>query len=544
MKVFLGIWVGFLIFSAVLDQKLVHLFQTSLGLFFFISLLIVFISNTGVKKWSSRFIICGVFVNILCFFISFLTFKGFIGSEGFIRSIMITQLSLETLFFTLGLQSYESEKKEIYFHIGEKNKGFLLLKNTYYGRNNEHIKEVNIEEKLKNLARENSYIKNERLNESIKQSRLNHEMRTPLNSILGFSQILLSRGKYLSNDATESYYYQIKRSGEILLSLVEKNSNSYSSKTIVKNDIDEFNLFTLWSEIEKKYKEKITYKKIKFDIYMDKKETPERVLVDGNKVKVCINNILDNALKFTERGTISISLTTLIGENTPHFYDILITISDTGIGMRKEKLENILALIDQKNGQDETIKLKKDLGNGLSVVKANLNDLNGYLGVLSEEEKGTVVTIHLKGVLGLKTFESGSDHQYLYESVYDDSEIIISDSNDEIEKIFSLYRFRVKKISISNVFYLLDKDDFFPRLIVVDSENLKMEHHDLLLKFREKFINKGIYFLFIYEKIFLYEKLLKLENEYFTFLKKPFTEKELKEKMDFTLPHKKIKFKT
>jgi len=216
-------------------------------------------------------------------------------------------------------------------------------------------------------------------------SNVSHDMRTPLNAILGYT--------HLAENASETgkmkeYLAKIGRSGNIMLSLVSDtlNLSKIESGDIILNPVP-----TDFSMI----KEKITSviapaaekKHIRF-IFDDSRAAGVTVLVDEKRVQEIMINLLSNAVKFTpENGRVELLVECLsLDEHRTHDR---ITVRDTGCGMKPEFLPKIFEPFTQEH---QTLNAE-GFGLGLSIVKKLVDVMNGRIEVKSEVGEGTEFTL-------------------------------------------------------------------------------------------------------------------------------------------------------
>lgn len=164
---------------------------------------------------------------------------------------------------------------------------------------------------------------------------MSHELRTPLNSIIGFSSILLNEWTGPLNDEQKENIASVLRSGKHLLSLI--NDVIDVSKVEVgeiESLVEETRLETLIDEAVSMVALEAEKKGLKLRVQAE----PCRLYTDPRRLLQCLLNLLSNAVKFTEQGVIEIGAgLTESGEN------VEIAVSDTGIGIRKEDLDNLFA---------------------------------------------------------------------------------------------------------------------------------------------------------------------------------------------------------
>lgn len=213
---------------------------------------------------------------------------------------------------------------------------------------------------------------------------VSHEFRTPVNGIIGFSKLLIKDD--LTEDEKESYGEIIMESCDRLLNLV---TDTVDIAQIQNNEIElnetNCNIKSILEKSYSKNKWKAQKRDVKFNIEIG---TKEELIVynDEEKLFRAINHIVENAVKFTNKGTISI-----IAQKKER--NVLISIKDTGIGIPREKQRIILEPYHQ--GDNNITRKYGGSGIGLSIANYFLGLTGGSLTLNSEENKGTEVIINI-----------------------------------------------------------------------------------------------------------------------------------------------------
>jgi len=220
-------------------------------------------------------------------------------------------------------------------------------------------------------------------------SNMSHEIRTPMNGIMGFSELLNDTD--LGDEKRKYFVNIIKNSGKQLLQVIDdiieisklgtKQVKVYEEKVVLNNLLLE--LFSIFDTKAKENKTPLYFKKG----LSDKKST---ILIDSNKLNKILSNLLDNALKFTNIGTIELGYK-LINNNKVPVLEIY--IQDTGVGIKPEDQKLIFERF-VRAGED-TAKEIKGLGLGLSIANENVLLLGGEINVKSKKGKGTTFLIQI-----------------------------------------------------------------------------------------------------------------------------------------------------
>lgn len=234
----------------------------------------------------------------------------------------------------------------------------------------------------RNLAEQSSRLKETFL------ANMSHEIRTPMNAIIGFTDLLLK--KELGTEALE-YIRIVKHSGENLLRIINDildiskiNSGMMSFETHPLSIDDLFHSLT--AMLQRTADEKKL--KLNFEVSPD---LPARVMGDPTRLTQILINLTGNAIKFTDRGSVTV-FAKLLREDKQSYY-IEISVSDTGIGIASEKLQHIF----ERFGQAEcnTTRRYGGTGLGLSIARQLVELQGGTININSTKDSGTVVTFTL-----------------------------------------------------------------------------------------------------------------------------------------------------
>lgn len=216
---------------------------------------------------------------------------------------------------------------------------------------------------------------------------MSHEIRTPLNAIYGFTQQLLSSEL---NDEQKNQITIVKKSTEHLSRLVTDvlmYSKLKSGK--IELEISSFDLVKELKEIESLFIIQAKQKGILFSINTNK-ISHHIISSDLYKIKQILFNLISNAIKFTEKGYVEISVTQLSSDSEN---SLEIIVLDSGIGISPEKMNKLFQEYEQ--GDSNTFHKYGGTGLGLAITKQLVDRLNGYIEIKSEVNKGTLVTVGL-----------------------------------------------------------------------------------------------------------------------------------------------------
>ena len=214
---------------------------------------------------------------------------------------------------------------------------------------------------------------------------MSHEIRTPLNGIMGMLQLLGFTGQDEEQREYTTIAIQSCRRLSGLLSDILDLSRIESGKMEI--NLVRFSLDDLFRSIGDLFRIQASNSGVTLDISPDE-GLPETMVGDQLRTRQILFNLVGNALKFTERGTVSVTAWILPVGNR-----IAFRVADTGIGIPDDKLENVFNPFTQ--GDYSHTRLFQGAGLGLSIVRRLVRLLGGTLSVESEEGVGTSVYVTL-----------------------------------------------------------------------------------------------------------------------------------------------------
>jgi signal transduction histidine kinase len=232
---------------------------------------------------------------------------------------------------------------------------------------------------------------------------MSHELRTPLNAILGFSQVM-SRDALLSHEQIENLRI-INRSGQHLLELINDVLDlSKIEAGIIALDESSFDLYQLLDTLEEMFQIKAETQnlQLKFSVQSN---VPQYIRTDEKKLRVCLINLLGNAIKFTGTGG-SIWLRVSI-KNAPHPAEtetyskyaltepsfLCLEVEDTGVGIAATEMDTLFdAFVQTESGR----KSAEGTGLGLTITKRYVELMDGDIEVSSILGEGTIFKFNIK----------------------------------------------------------------------------------------------------------------------------------------------------
>ncbi|HTH81930.1 MAG TPA: response regulator, partial [Mucilaginibacter sp.] len=227
---------------------------------------------------------------------------------------------------------------------------------------------------------------------------MSHEIRTPMNAVIGTTNLLLSEDP---KPQQLEYLNILKFSGENLLAIIN-DILDYNKIEAGKLDLNQlrFNVLNLAQKIKQSFLSKALEKKLDLILTIDE-AVPEYIIGDQMRLSQILNNLVSNAVKFTQTGIIAIKLQ---AENVDdNQATIKFTVADTGIGISPENLD----IIFDPFIQEPTVNSNDNGGTGLglAITRRLINLHNSDIKVVSEPDKGAEFTFSISFKLPQKVAE-------------------------------------------------------------------------------------------------------------------------------------------
>ena len=258
---------------------------------------------------------------------------------------------------------------------------------------------------------------------------MSHDIRTPMNAILGYAQLMEDELKGKDLPETSEHLKKLQQSGNLLLS-------------IINNVLDMARIESGRMEIDENYGRIEDIRQTLFEIFGDEAKKKnialhytinvehEHILTDTTKVKEIFVNILSNAIKYTQSGgSVMINVDELACDE-PGYMMVSTRVSDTGIGMSPDYMTKIFEAFTRE--QNTTKSKIAGTGLGMSIVKNYVEMLGGTIDIESELGKGSTFTVTLKHRIADESYyvkkhieESGTGSEIL-----EGRNILLAEDND------------------------------------------------------------------------------------------------------------------
>jgi predicted ATPase/signal transduction histidine kinase/CheY-like chemotaxis protein len=246
--------------------------------------------------------------------------------------------------------------------------------------------EQKVEQRTAELAEATRLAQAANLAKSTFLANMSHELRTPLNAILGFSQ-LISRARSLPSEHQDNLGI-ITRSGEHLLTLINQvlDLSKIEAGRTTLNETS-FDLYCLLDDLEDMFQLRAEDKGLQL-LFERTPDVPKFVRTDEVKLRQVLINLLNNAIKFTSEGGVSVRVRSVIGNcKDSSNYQLQFEVEDSGAGIAKEELDSLFeAFMQTRTGQQSS----EGTGLGLPIARSFVQLMGGEITVSSQVGHGSL----------------------------------------------------------------------------------------------------------------------------------------------------------
>ena len=316
-------------------------------------------------------------------------------------------------------------------------------------------------------------------------AKMSHDIRTPLNTIMAMNELIVAN---TSSAQIREWVNDSNMSSRILMSLINDMLDltriEAGKLELVEQPWDTAGLF---DEIARAWKMQAGRAGLDLDYELDR-IVPEQLIGDEDVIRKIANNLLSNSVKYTRSGRITFT----VGMKRS---DLIITVSDTGIGIAPEYLENIFKPFER--GAEAVYKETSGSGLGLSIVKELVDALHGTIDCKSVVDEGTTFTVRIPQkqssvkagahkVENPRTGDPEPDDKFIAA----DARILVVDDNPSNRKVIEAF-LEPTLIRIDDVesgfeaLEMLDIKEY--DLVLMDLRMPKMDGAETLEKIKEEF---------------------------------------------------------
>ncbi len=373
---------------------------------------------------------------------------------------------------------------------------------------------------------------------------MSHEIRTPMNAMLGYAELLTP---LVQEKIQKDYLNAIRSSGNSLLILINDIldlAKIEAGKLELSFDFIETQAF--FSEMEQIFLYKITEKGISFFLEISS-GTPAGLCTDELRLRQILVNLLGNAIKFTQKGYVKLSVWTenpqLINDrkgNTEEFIDLVIEIEDTGIGISREFQEKLFDAFQQ---QEETnVKVFGGTGLGLAITKRLVELMNGSITITSRLGKGSTFKVVIPDMAYLRDFESHVTELFIdpQSVIFDESTILVVDDVEHNRKFLvdALRTTDLRLVEAENGEVAINlAQEIIPDLIISDIRMPMMDGFEFLDRIKKDNKLKHIPVLAYSASAMKSQKMKIMNSEFAGLLMKPVKLSDLYVELINHLPH-------
>lgn len=280
---------------------------------------------------------------------------------------------------------YENENNTYTIHVDEIREADYLVGHQFVVSDVTRLHNKMDElEKMTELANRSNETK------SIFLANMSHEIRTPINAIVGMDEMIL---RETASDIIRDYAIDIKSASHTLLGIINDILDISKIESGALSLINgEYKLSQVILDVKNMTEKKAKDKGLSFSIEVDE-DIPENLYGDELRIKQVMINIINNAIKYTMEGSVNINISYLKVENHEKNIELVIDVSDTGIGIKEDEKNKLFTKFQRLD--EIRNKNVEGTGLGLSIAKSFVTMMDGYIDVDSIYGEGTTFSIHI-----------------------------------------------------------------------------------------------------------------------------------------------------
>jgi len=353
---------------------------------------------------------------------------------------------------------------------------------------------------------------------------MSHEIRTPMNAIIGFAELLEER---VEDPNDKEFVSIIADNGKTLLKLINDVldlSKVEAGKIIMKKKPTRIKLII--KEIEDLFFLTLEQKKLTFNFVISK-QVSEYYLMDETRFRQVLVNLISNAIKFTQKGSISLNIDSKLS-NKENCHHLTIKVTDTGIGIPQDQQKLVFSPFVQIDS--EVQRLSTGTGLGLTITKRLMELMGGEISLESEVGAGSTVTLQF---MNLEICKKELDVEGI------DKERVVDDNLSSlilITEILKLHNLRV--LTMPNGHKALEKIALNPPdLLITDIKMPEMDGFDLLKKVKALDLTKDLPVIAISASVMKEDEYKIQAAGFFSFVPKPIDKYILLKEISKLLPN-------
>lgn len=373
-------------------------------------------------------------------------------------------------------------------------------------------------------------------------AKMSHEIRTPVNAVMGMNEMIIRES---SEDNIKSYAMDAKNSSVQLLGIINDILDSAKIESGKMEIVPvKYEICSMLNDLYNMINVRATQKNLKLIFDIDSK-LPSKYFGDDKRLKQILVNLLTNAVKYTEKGTVTLKLEGRVEADTA---TLCFSVKDTGIGIRKEdisKLNDAFARLDISRNRNV-----EGTGLGMNIVQQLLKLMGSELKIESEYEKGSEfsfelvqkVTDHKElGSFREKLVNASAQKQFRSRFTAPDARILVVDDNIMNLKVF---KGLLKETSIQiteagsgrECLELLKKQSF--DMVFLDHMMPDMDGVETFEEIKKRELCRGVPVIMLTANAIVGDKERYLEMGFDDFLSKPIVPGKLDEMIISFIPFK------
>ena len=359
---------------------------------------------------------------------------------------------------------------------------------------------------------------------SIFLANMSHEIRTPLNAIIGFSQ-LMNREKL--TDAQKEYVVSIHRSGEHLLKLIndilELSKMEAGRVALNPTNVD---LQSLFADIHRMFALQAQAKQLQL-IFERSADLPQYVIVDDNKLRQILINLIGNAIKFTDQGGVVVRARVDPKEDSGSI--LVVEIQDSGTGISESELSKLFRHFEQASAG---IKQRSGTGLGLALSRELAILMGGNITVTSELNTGSVFRFQVEireGKAEINPLKINKRVIAIDNAIFAYRILVVDDLKENLKVVVDFLRMPglETNVAVNGEDAIVKFEQWDPHLILMDLRMPVMDGYEAIRRIKATSKGEKTPIIVLSASQFEEEKVSEISLNIQGYIRKPFRENEL-----------------